>query len=219
MDNEKLVAQFTQTDVAVRQWIDEVAAEEERLWNENTVDSNDRNWFRARNDVWRLASIKIRPQSHELLFGPIDEICDLYLAASPEQRAEIRRAVKAIKASNALGDALYYYPMAAALQLQFTQDAQWLLKGLASVAINDFPYSHQQDLKARVYDLILTAMDLGVDAVAHLRTVAEIANSEPCGFPNYPPLKDYLFKLADYYASPEGITVSQNEIARRKALK
>lgn len=104
----------------------------------------------------------------------LDELCPIYLGASPQQRSEIRSAVSD---KEGLWSGLINYVYRAARGLQASNDKEWLRLGLAAISIEDCSIDFRDTLMA-LAELYVAAEKAGIDPEPQFREVAELSNDQ-----------------------------------------
>ena len=124
----------------------------------------------------RLAAVlpsgdyKTRVSENLRLFQQIQELCEVWLAATPEQRAFIRSKIDK-KRAYMLGG---FRAEAKRLALE-TNSESWVRLGLASIAIDDLNCGDARDVILSVQGLLVTARKIHADWGALVRSVAALA--------------------------------------------
>lgn len=103
-----------------------------------------------------------------------DELCDLYLETTPEQRAEIRNM---IGTHRSMLDELSEYRWHAIGKFESTRGPEWVERALASVSIEDMRVDYRDNL-VDMGELFIQAHNAGLDAPALFERVASISNAE-----------------------------------------
>ena len=104
------------------------------------------------------------------LFRQIQELCELWLAATPEQRAFIRSKIDKNRASLLGG----FRAEAKLLALETKSDS-WLRLSLASIAIDNLNCGDARDVILSVQGLLVTARKIHADWGGLVRGVAALA--------------------------------------------
>jgi hypothetical protein len=126
----------------------------------------------------------------EEVYSLLDSLCDLYLDADPEQRAEIRDLMGQ---NRAVLDRMYSYIGRATNFLKETADPKWLRMGLAAASIEDSRVDYR-DLLVALGDLYLAAAHVGIKPRPYFEAVGRISNptrERPEPYPLHP----YLSRL------------------------
>ncbi len=116
------------------------------------------------------------PVTFEKLHKPLDELFDLYLEASEEQRVSIRES---FDNKNRLRKYLHSYVGGrAAPHLGATGETRWLRRGLAAASIADQKVDYR-DLLICLGALWLAAEDVGIAPARFFSSVARLSSDEP----------------------------------------
>jgi hypothetical protein len=116
------------------------------------------------------------PVTFEMLHEPLDELFDLYLEASEEQRVLIRDSFEDKKRLR--GYLHSYVGGRAAPHLGATGETRWLRRGLAAASIADQKVDYR-DLLICLGALWLAAEDVGIAPARFFSSVARLSSDEP----------------------------------------
>jgi hypothetical protein len=108
------------------------------------------------------------------LNNAMDRLCDFYLGATPEHRAEVRRFLGT--QAHILHD-LWGYTHRAAEHVRTGGGEPWLRAGAAVASMEDLRGDYHDTL-AGLGDLYLAAVEAGLEPERVFREVAEISNDE-----------------------------------------
>jgi hypothetical protein len=102
----------------------------------------------------------------------LDELCDCYLATTPEERILIRSLFD----GNVLGWSLTSYAGSASDQIASADDVQWLRRGLAALSIADNRLDFR-DIFTAIRELYLASARAGIDPSPFLQETAAISST------------------------------------------
>jgi len=111
---------------------------------------------------------------YQEMYEFFDELCPAYQAATVQERAEIRAAVRD-KAG--VPSALVGYVYRAASQIQAPSDSEWLRRGLIAVSIEDCSRDFRDVLLA-LAELYVTAEEAGIDPRPEFTVVSKLSSRE-----------------------------------------
>jgi hypothetical protein len=103
-----------------------------------------------------------------------DRLCPAYLDATPQERAEIRAAVRD---KSGVAGALLGYVYRSASRLKSPSDREWLRLGLAAVSIEDCCRDYRDVLLA-LAELYVAAEEAGLRPQPEFTAVAKLSSSE-----------------------------------------
>lgn len=126
-------------------------------------------------DFVMLALSRAGADPHEDLWDVLDEVCNLYLKSTPEQRNIIRSMFDEQHNHNILS-AMYGYIYRASEMLQDTGDVKWLRMGLAAASIEDKRVDHR-DLTLALGDLYIAADYVRINPLPHFKEIANLSNT------------------------------------------
>jgi hypothetical protein len=150
-------------------WLDRTMEVNAELWEANAVPEG--HYLLRRQETWRLARLKVRDPSHEQVFSLLDELCDYYLMATPDERTTVRNLFDADTLMS-----LFYYAHSAGDQIKSSGDTNWLRRGLAAVSIAD----NRLDIRDAgdvMRDLCMDAVRAGIDPRPFLREVGRMSST------------------------------------------
>jgi hypothetical protein len=179
MDNidetiERLRAQLPDLDVQLALWHSKVQQEFDAL-----IDAINKRGIRAEDldndpEVARLAEANAGPSPQGELYGLLDELCPIYIQATPEQRDDIRRLVRHNR--EVLLELLGYVGRNIN-RLAEAGDPRWLELALTAVSIQDLRDDFR-DTYIGFRDLYLTAIRFGIDPMPYFEAAAEISTTD-----------------------------------------
>lgn len=114
------------------------------------------------------------PSPLRTVYEGLDQLCDSYLQATPEQREAIRRA---FDGRPGLLNALMGHVHRATRRIQSAEDTRWLLIGLAATSIEDKRMDFR-DTYVALGELYLAAARAGIDPDPHIKSVAAISSQK-----------------------------------------
>ncbi len=115
-----------------------------------------------------------RYNPYQEMYEFFDELCPAYQAATAQERAEVRAAVRD-KAG--VPSALLGYVYRAASQIQAPSDSEWLRRGLIAVSIEDCSQDFRDVLLA-LAELYVAAEEVGIDPRSEFRAVSRLSSRE-----------------------------------------
>jgi hypothetical protein len=170
----KLKERLAELEPRVVAWEERVQQEFKKLWNINDAPTD--TFLETHAEASRQARATVGTALLDELFGVLDELCRSYLAATPEQRQDIRTVLDTNPVI--LEKLLYEYPPRVGALLESTHDAEWLRLGLAALSIVDWRFD-PRDTYVQLGKLYLAAARAGLDPMPYVHAAAEHASAVP----------------------------------------
>lgn len=162
-------AHLADLNTRIAMWDQKVEEEFGHLWQFDNLPDEDSIF----DEVDRLATAKFGVRPDEELLPVLDELCDSYLAAVPDQRHDIRSF---LEHKTAVLMAFYGYIGRAERLLSSSRDVRWLRRGLAAASIDDMR-TDWRDTKVALSGLYHAAVAAGIDPQLHFAEVAAMSNT------------------------------------------
>jgi hypothetical protein len=189
MDLDTFKRQIIELEERFQQWIDPI----DRTYSETIYKVNKDGYTLDdhKREVKEIAQSQIAQYDpYQDMYALLDQVCPIYLGASPQRRAEIRAAVSD---KEGIRSGLINYVYRAAEQLQSPADKEWLRLGLAAVSIENGSMDIRDTLVA-LAELFVAAEKAGIDPKPYFREVAELSsisiNETLSGFHSYAVLEE-----------------------------
>jgi hypothetical protein len=140
----------------------------------------DESTFMRRFSDWEVAVGDAKNQYNAEDIPKYDELCSLYLEATPERRRRLTEMV--VQGGNRVGNyrlgyLIYEYMRAISKRIRTPDDSNALRLGLAAAAIAERPIDWR-DVVVSLAFLHHAAMQAGIDPAPYFREIADMASPE-----------------------------------------